>query len=209
MNRVKYWVASDKNGRDIFYFGLYTMNKISDNLYFDSNLIFQGKHIRLVDLIEILVDRDFPMVKKDEVIAKLFEEIKEIEFYKEFYFHETVLDSNGKLNFSAYKFMNQFNCERLKDCYLVPLSNHRNPELFAELKCHYYLHEEEILSESIRIGQSRFEEQLTTDLLKQCYIDVYEPDNTYYLHCKEEGDKTFFILNNEKLLFAFEVKYLI
>jgi hypothetical protein len=175
-------------------------------LYFDSNLIFQGKHTRLVDLIEILVDRDFPMVKKDEVVAKLFEEIKEIEFYKEFYFHETVLDSNGKLNFSSYKYMSEFNCKRLKDYYGVPLSNHRNPELFMELKCYYYLHEEEILSESIRIDQSRFEEQLTTELLKQSYIDIYELGNIFYLHCREEGDKTFFILNDEKLLFAFEVK---
>ncbi|HXS37478.1 MAG TPA: hypothetical protein VN721_12310 [Flavipsychrobacter sp.] len=206
MNTVRHWVASDNNGRDLFYFDLYTWNKESVNLYFESNLIFQGRHARLVDIIEVLVDRDFPLMKKDEVAAKLFEEIKKIDFYKEFYFHESALDKEGKLNLSAYRYISELNLKKMKACYLVPLSNHRNPELFMELKCHYYLHEEEIISESVRIDQGRFEGQLATDVLKQAYVDIYHPANLFYLHCREGGDKTFFILNGEKLLLAFEVK---
>lgn len=203
MNSIKVWLVSNAGGRHIFYFELYTINKISGSLYFDSNLLFQVRHVKLLDLIELLIKHDLPLTEKEGIAAELFILIKKIKFYEQFYFDEIVLDKNGKLNIASYKVMDKLNTERLQNSYLMPLSAYSYPELFTVLKRHFHLHKDKIMSSSQVIIREAFEEQLINDPLKRHYLDTYNNSNMFYVYTDEKGEKTYFILNKDKLLFAF------
>ncbi|HKC69118.1 MAG TPA: hypothetical protein VKG26_12860 [Bacteroidia bacterium] len=206
MNTIKNWLISNAKGRNIFYFKLYTINKISGSLYFDSNILFRVSDAKLIDLIELLVSHELPIEKKNTIAAELFEMIQKIEYYKQFYFDEAVLDKDGRLNLSSYELMQKINTERLKNSNLLPVSKYGYPELFTILRTHFHLHREEIMASSQLITKTAFEEQLVTALLKHHYMDSYDADNMFYQYTGEAGDRTYFILNKDELLFAFDVK---
>jgi hypothetical protein len=205
MNKIRNWLVSDAKGRNIFYFKLYTINEKSGSLYFDSNILFRVSDTKLIDLIEQLVSNELPIEKKNTVAAELFEMVQTIEYYKQFYFDETVLDKDGRLNLSSYELMQKINTERLKNSNLLPISKYSYPELFTILRTHFHLHKEEIMTSSQIITKSAFEEQLITELLKYSYVYSYKDDNVFYLYRGESG-KTYFILNKDELLFAFDTK---
>jgi hypothetical protein len=206
MNTIRNWLVSGAKGRNIFYFKLYTINNISGGLYFDSNILFRVSDTKLIDLIEQLVSHELPIQKKDAIAAELFEMIQKIEYYKQFYFDETVLDKNGRLNLSSYELMQKINAERLKDSNLLPISEYSYPELFTVFRTYFHLHKEEIMALTKQITKPAFEEQLVTALLKHHYIDAYDAGNVFYQYTGEAGDRTYFILNKHELLFAFDVK---
>ena len=206
MNTIRNWLISGANGKNIFYFKLYTINEKSRGLYFDSNILFQASDIKLIDLIEQLVSHELPIEKKNAIAAELFERVQRIEYYNQFYFDETVLDKNGRLNLSSYELMQKINTERLKNSNLLPISKYSYPELFTILRTYFHLHKEEIKALTKQITKSEFEEQLVTALLKHHYIDSYDADNMFYQYTGEAGDRTYFILNKDELLFAFDTK---
>jgi hypothetical protein len=205
MNKIRNWLVSDAKGRNIFFFKLYTINEKSGSLYFDSNILFRVSDTKLIDLIELLVSHELPIEKKNAIAAELFELVQTIEYYKQFYFDETVLDKDGRLNLSSYELMQKINTERLKNSNLLPVSKYSYPELFTTLRSHFHLHQEEIMAASQIITKSAFEEQLVTELLKYSYVYSYKEDNVFYLHVSESG-KTYFILNKDELTFAFDTK---
>jgi len=205
MNTIRNWLISDTKGRNIFYFKLYTINEISASLYFDSNILFRVSDTKLIDFIELLVSYEMPIEKKNTIAAELFEMVQKIEYYKQFYFDETVLDKDGRLNLSSYELMQKLNAEKLKNSNLLPISKYSYPELFTTLRSHFHLNQEEIMASSQVITKSAFEEQLITELLKYSYVYSYKEDNVFYLYTSESG-KTYFILNKDELLFAFDTK---
>ncbi|HXD93891.1 MAG TPA: hypothetical protein VNX01_11815 [Bacteroidia bacterium] len=205
MNTIRNWLVSGAKGRNIFYFKLYTINEKSGGLYFDSNILFRASDTKLIDRIELLVSHELPIQKKDAIAANLFEMVQKIEYYKQFYFDETVLDKDGRLNLSSYELMQKLNTERLKNSNLLPISKYSYPELFVPLRSHFHLNQEEIMASSKVITKSAFEEQLITELLKYSYVYSYKDDNVFYLHTSEAGE-TYFILNKGELLFAFDTK---
>ena len=146
-----------------------------------------------------------PIEKKNTIAAELFEMVQKIEYYKQFYFDETVLDKDGRLNLSSYELMQKLNAEKLKNSNLLPISKYSYPELFTTLRSHFHLNQEEIMASSQVITKSAFEEQLITELLKYSYVYSYKEDNVFYLYTSESG-KTYFILNKDELLFAFDTK---
>ncbi|MFI4919945.1 MAG: hypothetical protein ACHP65_10365, partial [Legionellales bacterium] len=174
MNTIRNWLVSNTKGRNIFYFKLYTINEKSGSLYFDSNILFRASDTKLIDLIELLISYELPIQKKDALAAELFEMVQKIEYYKQFYFDETVLDKYGRLNLSSYELMQKINTERLKNCNLLPISKYSYPELFTPLRSHFHLHKEEIMASSQVITKSAFEEQLVTELLKYSYVYSYK-----------------------------------
>ena len=147
-----------------------------------------------------------PIEKKNTIAAELFEMVQKIEYYKQFYFDETVLDKDGRLNLSSYELMQKLNTEKLKNSNLLPISKYSYPELFTVLRTYFHLHKEEIMALTKVITKPVFEEQLTTELLKYSYVYSYKDDNTFYLYINEAEGKTYFILNNDELLFAFDTK---
>jgi hypothetical protein len=205
MNTIRNWLVSDAKGKNIFYFKLYTINKISGGLYFDSNILFRANDTKLIDCIELLVSHELPIKKKYAIAADLFEMVQKIDYYKQFYFDETVLDKDGRLNLSSYELMQKINTERLKNSNLLPISKYSYPELFTILRSHFHLNQEENMASSKVITKTAFEEQLTTALLKHHYIDSYDADNVFYLYTGESGE-TYFIMNKDELLFAFDTK---
>jgi hypothetical protein len=205
MNTIRNWLVSGTKGRSLFYFKLYTINEISGSLYFDSNILFRASDTKLIDLIELLISPELPIEKKDAIASELFEAVQKIEYYERFYFDETVLDKNGRLNLSSYEVMQKINMERLESSRLLPISKYSYPELFTLLRTHFHLNLEEVMASSKLITKSEFEEQLVTELLKYSYVYSYKDDNVFYLYTGESG-QTYFIMNKNELLFAFDTK---
>jgi hypothetical protein len=205
MNTIRNWLVSGTKGRSLFYFKLYTINEISGSLYFDSNILFRASDTKLIDLIELLISHELPIEKKDAIANELFEAVQKIEYYEQFYFDETVLDKNGRLNLSSYEVMQKINMERLENSRLLPISKYSYPELFTLLRTQFHLNLEEVMASSKVITKAAFEEQLITELLKYHYVYSYHADNVFYLYTGESGD-TYFIMNKGELLFAFDTK---
>jgi|GEM_PF-2991598 hypothetical protein len=206
MNTIKNWLVSDAKGRSIFYFKLYTINEISASLYFDSSILFRASDTKLIDFIELLISHELPIEKKDAIASELFEAVQKIEYYEQFYFDETVLDKDGRLNLSSYEVMQKINMERLENSHLLPISKYSYRELFVVLRTHFHLNMEEVMACSKIITKSAFEEQLVTELLKYHYVYSYHADNVFYLYKGESAGDTYFIMNKGELLFAFDTK---
>ena len=206
MHTIRNWIVENKQGRSLFYFRLYTINEISAGLYFDSNILFRITDARLALLIEQLVSYKIPIEKKDRIAEQLFILIKEIGYYEQFYFDDTVLDKTGKLNFFMYEFKQRFYLERLDKCYEVPISATHNPEIYAIVRKYFHLHKEVLFETTKPITQAAFECQLCTDELKQAYVEEYDEENAFYIYTDNTDKVSYFIINNNELKLVFDLK---
>jgi hypothetical protein len=207
METIRTWLVSDIAGRNIFYFELLKINATDDTLCFDSNISFQLKHKVIVDYIELLISNHLPDSTKDSIATQLFNLIKKIKCYQKFYFDESVLDKNGKLNMSNYKLIQELTFAKLKqeDEYNVPISNYSFPDLFRVFENYFCIHKHDIMKHSKIITKVKFEGQLTNDTLKHEYVTIYNKSNLYFLHESNQIYHTYFILRNQKLQLAFKV----
>jgi hypothetical protein len=206
METIRTWIVSDINGRHIFFFELFKIVESDNTLCFDSNISFQPQHKIILDYIELLLSTHLPNSTKDSIAPQLFNLIKKIKYYQKFYFDESVLDKNGRLNMSSYKLIQELTFDRLKQEgeYNVPISNYNFPDLFRVFENYFCLHQHDIMQHSKIISKNKFESQLINEDLKHQYVNIYNQTNTYFLHKAEQGYYTYFILRNNKLLFAFK-----
>lgn len=198
------WIISDSTGRDIFYFELFEMDGV---VCFDSNLVFHNKHAIINSYIEHIIVGNLSSDELEYTTTLLFNCIKSNSYYKQFYFSDSVLNKNGKLHSSSYNILNKITLDKLRNPNnkLIPFSKHYNFDLFKSLETHYFLNKVQIKISSTIISKNDFENLLITDLLKDTYLNVYDKNNTFYLHIDEAGMKTYYTLKNRKLVFAFMI----
>ena len=208
METIRTWMVSDRTGRNIFYFELFKINLADDTLCFDSNISFQLKHKVIVNYIELLLSNHLPDSTKNSIATQLFTIIKKIKYYQKFYFDESVLDKNGKLNMSSYKLIQEMTFDKLKQEgeYNVPISNYSFPDLFRVFENYFCIHKHDIMQHSKIISKNKFESQLINEELKHQYVNIYNQANIYFHHKAEQGYYTYFILRNNKLFFAFKTQ---
>lgn len=206
METIRTWMVSDKNGRDIFFFELFKIGN-ENTLYFDTNLSIQLEHKVIVEYIELLLSNYLPDSTKDSIALHLITLFKKIKYYHKFYFDESVLDKNGRLNMSSYKLIQEmtFNKLKLEDEYNVPISIYSFPDLFRVFENYFCIHKQEIMRHSKIISKIKFEGQLANDSLRNQYVTIYNKSNLYFLHESNQIYQTYFILRNHKLQFAFKV----
>lgn len=203
METIKTWMISNVAGRNIFYFEIF---KQDDIIYFDSNLVFKTK--KLKDLIELLISNDLPNETVEIIAAKLFTSVKRIKYYDQFYFDDSVLDKDGKLNINSYKLLQELNYEKMKSDGEddVPVSRNNYPGLFSVINNQLCIHKNRIMKDSKSITKIQFESHLINDPLKFEYVNVYDNANKFYRHKSEEGYDTYFVLRNKTLQLAFRAK---
>ena len=204
MKLLNKWIVSDTNGRDIFYFEVFEINRV---VCVDSNLVFHNKHTIINNHIEHIVVGNLSSDELEQTTSLLFNCIKLNSYYKQFYFSDSVLNKNGKLHSSSYNILNKITLDKLSNPNnkLMPFSKHYNFDLFKSLETHYILNKVQIQISSTNINKNDFENLLITDLLKETYLSVYNNNNTFHLHIDEAGMKTYYALKNRKLVFAFMI----
>jgi len=205
METLRTWIVSDKDGRNIFYFELFTVGN-ENTLCFDSNISFQPQHKLIIDYLELLLSTHLPNSTKDSIAPQLFNLIKKIKYYQKFYFDESVLDKNGRLNMSSYKLIQELTFAKLKQEgeYDVPISNYSFPDLFRVFENYFCNNKDDIMQHSIIISKIKFESQLINKELKNQYVNIYARTHTFFQHKAEQGYYTYFILKKNKLIFAFK-----
>lgn len=208
MISYKKYVISDLRGRDLFYFELFKHDETDDTLCFDSNIKFQLKHKTIIDLIELLLSNHLPEQTKDAVAQQLFNLILKEKEYQKFYLSDEVLNKEGKLMMDNYELIKQITYKKLKDVgkFNVPISVFHEPELFKVIEDHFCNDRECIMKQSNSISKIIFESKLITDELKHQYVNVYNYENKFYCHLAENGDSTYYILRNDKLIFAIKTQ---
>jgi hypothetical protein len=200
METLKTWVISNKAGREIFFFELF---KIDDTLYFDSNLIIRNSHHNIIENIQLLLSDHLPIVTQEFIANQLFNNIKKNRYYDQFYFNESVLNKDGKLNLSNYKITQEIIINNIMNSeYYVPLSDCSCQAMFAVLSNYFYKNERNITRNSKAITKSKFEANLVNETLQHTYVNIYHQSNSYNVHYEEYN--TYFILRENKLLFAFK-----
>lgn len=206
MEIIKTWMVSDHNGRNLFHFEIFKQDGIT---LFDTNIVFRNEHNTIIECIELLLSNHLPANTIDVVATKLFTSIKRIKYYERFYFDDSVLDINGKLNANSYKLIQQLNYEKLKSDgeYNVPISHISFGDLFAVMNNQFCIHRRKIMEDSTRITKDEFESYLINDSLKTEYVKVYSDANKFYRHKSiEEGYDTYFVLRGINLFLAFRTK---
>jgi len=208
MISLKKYVVSDLTGRDLFYFELFKLDETDDTLSFDSNVKFQLKHKKIIGLIELLLSNHLPEQTKDAVAQQLFNSILKEKEYQKFYLSDEVLNKEGKLMMDNYELIKQITYKKLKDAgkFNVPVSAFHEPELFKVIEDHFCNERESIMEQSTSISKRLFESQLVTDELKHQYVSVYNNENKFYRHIAENGHSTYYILRNNKLIFAIKTQ---
>lgn len=202
METVKTWIISNKAGREIFFFELF---KIDDTLYFDSNLIIRNSHHNIIENIQLLLSDHLPLVTQEFIANQLFNNIKKNRYYDQFYFNDTVLNKDGKFNRNSYNIIQEIICNNIKNGeYYVPLSNSSYQDMFAVFSNYFYQNRRNIIRNSKPLSKSKFESNLVNEALQNHYVNIYDQSNCYNVHVYEEYN-TYFILRENKLLFAFKV----
>lgn len=204
MISYKKYVVSNLTGRDLFYFELFKLDETDDTLCFDSNIKFQLKHKKIIDLIELLLSNHLQEQTKDALAKQLFNLIMKEKEYEKFYLSDEVLNKDGKLMMDNYELIKQITYKKLKAVgkFNVPLSAFYLPELFKVIEDHFCNERECIMKQSTSISKTIFESKLITDELKHQYVCVYNNENKFYHHIADNGNSTYFILLNHKLIFA-------
>lgn len=207
METFKTWMVSDLSGRNIFYFELFKIES-DDKLFFDSNISFQLKHKGIIDHIEMLLSNHLPIATRDFIATLLFSQVQKIKCYSKFYFDESVLDKNGKLNMSSYKLIQQLTFEKLRQDgeYNVPISMYSFPDLFREFENYFCTHQQNLMRQSKIISKAKFESYLINDALKNQYVNIYNNSNMFFVHLSEQGYYTYFVMRRNKLQFAFKTQ---
>lgn len=202
MKSLNKWIISDITGKDIFYFEIFEMDGI---ICFDSNLVFQNKHTVIISYIERIIMSKLPLDELENIATLLFKAIKMNSFYKQFYFSDSILNRNGKFHSASYNILNKIYLDKLcnSNNKLIPFSKHYDFDLFKSLEIYYYSNRTHIDNSSIILNKTDFENQLITDLLKEYYLNVYDSSNAFHLHIDQFEIKTYFVLKNRKLIFAF------
>ena len=208
MISYKKYVISDLRGRDLFYFELFKLDETDDTLCFDSNIKFKLKHKAMIALIELLLSNHLPEETKDSVAQQLFNLIMKEKEYEKFYLSDEVLNRDGKLMMDNYELIKQITYAKLKDAgkFNVPVTAFHLPELFKVVEDHFCNNRDSIMEQSNSISKTVFEMQLITDELKHQYVNIYNNENKYYRHLAENGYSTYYILRNDKLIFAIKTQ---
>ncbi len=203
MDINKTWIVSDLSGRDIFYFELFTID--NGRLSIDSNLNFRGEPV--IDIIEKLIYMKLNNNEIEELAQELFEIIKTTPYFSQFYFSETVLNKDGKINMEYYKTLNKLTWKQIisNQHFLVPISETQLPELFRVFNEYFISNSSEIMNQSEALSKGEFENELTNDLLREEYVNVYDPSNLLYKYIDDEKkETTYFVLKNSQFVFGFK-----
>lgn len=205
MDVKKTWIISD-NGKDIFFFQLLYIDKDEDGYLFDTNLSIQSNPESIIKKIKLLISPGLPENEIDVLAQDIFEAIKVNPFYKQFYFSDQVLNRNGKFNLQYYNTLNKMNLKKISNdkLELIPMSETSYPELFEIFKKHFIINQSEIMNNSKEISKTDFEVQLVNNLLRYNYFNIYNLKKMFYKYEGSNNEETYFILNNENLVFAFD-----
>jgi hypothetical protein len=183
------FLISDYKGRDVFYYKIKSeWPSFPENISVNTNVFNDS----LMDFcIKQLTENNLNETKMKFYLMTYFIRMLKYDFSKYFILDNSVLDKYGKLNTSLLKFYvkKYVDIYYYKDAMFTlnePYTTNYNTRLFDLLNKE--VDRKTMLDDSIAIDRSDFELELTTDLLKEAYVEEYDVNSVFYYQLNEDED---------------------
>ena len=191
-NCIKYYTISH-HGRDVFYFNKESFFRGYPN---QMNVKTEALGDQLLDYCEAKMN--ISNVSDEQVefyIIKYFNRLlKHKDKYNLFKIDDYLLDKNGKFSYNTFNYDRKFRKKIFKNAanYFqndVPYSENKNWYIFNCVKKEAADFEKD--KDNAEITSSEFEKELSNDLLRHEYVELYDSENTFHFEFIDDEDENF------------------